>query len=302
MNIKSIILETNSWEAFQTKLTDLNNKQKGDAFEILTKLFFKINPVYNFYDDVWMLSEVPQKELEYLELPAHDLGIDLIAKSGNEYHAIQCKYHSNKNQSVTFKEVSTFISLLESNDKISQGYICSSAFVTSRNFNKLKTKPINLLMSDTWQMLDEDFFNRAKNYLEDKRQKLTPFIPREHQQKALNETKEHFIANDEARGKLIFPCGSGKSLTGFWITQELQSKSTIVAVPSLSLVKQTLEVYLREIVAKGESVKWLCICSDEGIGKNDDVVYYTENLGVPCQTDTDYIEKWLEENHKKLGK
>ena len=299
MNIKALISDITSWIDFQKKLTGLPKKQKGDAFELLTKIFFKINPVYNFYDEVWMLSEVPQKELEYLELPAHDLGIDLIAKSGNQYHAIQCKYHSDKNQSVTFKEVSTFISLLESNDKISQGYICSSAYVTSRNFNKLKTKPINLLMSDTWQMLDEDFFNRAKNYLEDKRQKLTPFKPREHQQKALDEAKEYFIVNDESRGKLIFPCGSGKSLTGFWITQELQSKSTIVAVPSLSLVKQTLEVYLREIVAKGESVKWLCICSDEGIGKNDDVVYYTQNLGVPCQTDPDYIEKWLEENRNE---
>ena len=84
MNNKTIITQSHSWKEFQNKIVRLNNKQKGDAFELLTKLLFKINPVYNFYDDVWMLSEVPQKELEYLELPAHDLGIDLIAKSGNE--------------------------------------------------------------------------------------------------------------------------------------------------------------------------------------------------------------------------
>ena len=81
---------------FKVNAQPLKKKDKGDAFELLTKLYFKINPVYHFYDEVWLLSEVPLKELEYLGLPSHDLGIDLIAKNGNEYHAIQCKYHSEK--------------------------------------------------------------------------------------------------------------------------------------------------------------------------------------------------------------
>lgn len=105
--------DCNSWNDFQSKLLSLNKKEKGDAFELLTKLYFKINPVFSFYEEVWLFDDVPTKELEYLDLPSHDLGIDLIAKQGNEYHAIQCKYHSDKTSSVTFKEVSTFISLLE---------------------------------------------------------------------------------------------------------------------------------------------------------------------------------------------
>jgi predicted helicase len=113
------ISNINSWEEFQKSLANLNNKEKGDAFELLTKLYFQLNPIYkDLYDEVWMLSEVPRKELDYLGLPSQDLGIDLIVKSEDEYHAIQCKYHSDKTSSVTFKEVSTFISLLESNDKL----------------------------------------------------------------------------------------------------------------------------------------------------------------------------------------
>jgi predicted helicase len=296
MNIKSIISQSSSWINFQTLLIDLNNKEKGDAFELLTKFYFKLNPVYNFYDEIWLLSEVPQKDLEYLELPSHDLGIDLIAKTGKEYHAIQCKYHSDKNQSVTFKEVSTFTTLLNKNSKISQGYLCTSAISTSKNFDKVDKGNVIKVMSDTWEQLDDKFFKQAHKLLQGKPIKLTPYQPHEHQKKALKEAIQHFDKEKETRGKLIFPCGSGKSLTGFWITQELKSKSTIIAVPSLSLVKQTLEVYLREIVANGRSVKWLCICSDEGIGRNDDVIYYTENLGVPCQTDPMHIEKWLKDN------
>ena len=285
--------ECNSWNDFQRQLISLQKKEKGDAFEFLTKLFFKINPVYSFYDEVWMLSEVPQKTLEYLGIPSHDLGIDLIAKNGNDYHAIQCKFHTEIDSSVSFKEVATFISMLEGNKKFTQGYICSSANITSRNFEKIETKPITTILADTWQNLDFDFFDKARKYL--KREKYSPiaYQPKEHQVKALQQAVLHFEKEKQARGKLIFPCGAGKSLTGYWLTQELQAKSTIIAVPSLSLVKQTLDVYLREIVAKGKKVKWLCICSDEGIGSDEDIVFKTENLGVPCQTDPIYIKKWL---------
>jgi len=285
-----------SWSDFTSELEKLNNKEKGDAFELLTKLYFKLSPRYAFYDEVWLLSEVPLKVFEEIGLPEQDLGIDLIAKSGDEYHAIQCKYHSDRNQSVTFKEVSTFTSLFSGYEKLTQGYICSSADLTSRNFNKVKTKPINLILSDSWEELGKEFFENARAFLSKKKIKFNPFKPRDHQKKALREAVKYFNEEGNSRGKLIFPCGAGKSLTGFWMTQKLKSKSTLIAVPSLSLVKQTLEVYLREIVANNKNVKWLCICSDEGIGKNDDVVFYTENLGVPCQTNPKYIENWLREN------
>ena len=297
MTTKTLISSSKNWLDFKSAIDLENNKVKGDAFELLTKLYFQINPEHrSLYDEVWMLSEVPSKVLEHLNLPAQDLGIDLIAKTGKEYHAIQCKYHSDKTSSVTFKEVSTFLSLLESNKKLTLGYICSSADVTSKNFQKIKTDKISTLMSDVWQKLDEDFFKQAHAQLKGKEIKLKPFQPRKHQTKALKEAVKYFGKENHSRGKLIFPCGAGKSLTGFWMTQKLKSKSTLIAVPSLSLVKQTLEVYLREIVATNKEVKWLCICSDEGIGKNDDVVIYTENLGVPCQTDPEYIEQWLKDN------
>lgn len=299
MDIKTLLKQSNSWSDFKLKIDALPKKQMGNAFELLTKLYFKINPVYSFYDEVWLLSEVPSTVFEYLGLPSHDLGIDLIAKQGDEYHPIQCKYHSEKNSSITFNEVSTFISLLEGNDKFTQGYICSTANVTSKNLDKIKNKPINLILSDSWVQLDEDFFDKLRNYFEDKKYTPTAYIPKEHQVKALKDSVEYFIDGNNSRGKLIFPCGAGKSLTGFWMTQELKSTSTLIAVPSLSLVKQTLDVYLREIVARGIKVKWLCICSDEGIGKDDEIMENTESLGIPCQTNPDYIENWLETNRNE---
>jgi predicted helicase len=292
----------NSWKVFEQALIPLNKKEKGNAFELLTKYYFQIDPAHRtYYDDIWLFSEVPSKHLEKLGLPSQDLGIDLIARVGDEYHAIQCKYHTDKNESVTFREVATFLSLFESNSKITKGYICSSADLTSKNLDKVRSEHISLVLSDTWNNLSTNFFESIKAELNKKKVQLVPYRPKIHQEKALKEAKEYFLKEKHNRGKLIFPCGAGKSLTGFWMTQELGAKSIIVAVPSLSLVKQTLDVYLREIVAHGQKVKWLCICSDEGIGKGDDIAIRTENIGVPCVTDPDYIENWLKE-HKTESK
>ena len=117
-----ILTNINCWNDFKSYTESLpNTKSMGDAFEQLTKLYFQINPLYeSIYDNIWLIDEVPEKDLQYLELPRQDLGIDLIAKSGKEYHAIQCKYHSNKNASVTNKEVATFTSLLANKKKLSR--------------------------------------------------------------------------------------------------------------------------------------------------------------------------------------
>ena len=92
---------------------------------------------------------------------------------------------------------------------------------------------------------------------------------------------------------MIFPCGAGKSLTGYWIKRALKSRKTLVAVPSLSLVKQTLSVYLRECTATQKNVQWICVCSDDGIGRGDDIVMYHNEIGVPCETNVDVISNWL---------
>lgn len=87
----------NSWQDFKSYAESLpNTKQMGDAFEHLTYLYFKLDPKYSFYDEFYKMSEVPSSDLEKLKIPRQDLEIDLIAKVGEEYHPIRCKYHTDK--------------------------------------------------------------------------------------------------------------------------------------------------------------------------------------------------------------
>ena len=141
MDMDSLFFKINSWDDFNEALEPLNTKQKGDAFELLTKAYFEIDHKYNNYDNIWLLSEVPKKDLEIIGLESRDLGVDLIAKKGSEYHAIQCKYHTDKDRSVSFREVSTFLSNLGGYDKLTEGYLCSSAVSTTKNYDDVKKKP-----------------------------------------------------------------------------------------------------------------------------------------------------------------
>jgi predicted helicase len=82
MKISNIFNKINNWNDFNDALIPLNNKEKGDAFELLCELYFTIDHKYDNYDNIWLLSEVPKKELEIIGLESRDLGIDLIAKKG----------------------------------------------------------------------------------------------------------------------------------------------------------------------------------------------------------------------------
>ena len=120
---------------------------------------------------------------------------------------------------------------------------------------------------------------------------LEPYQPRDHQKITIVAAKNHFVTKLSARGKLIMPCASGKSLTAFWIAEDLNATWILVAVPSLALIKQTLSVWMREFVARDVQPDWLCVCSDASAGEvdHDDLVTYAHDLGVPCLTDADGI-------------
>lgn len=120
--------------------------------------------------------------------------------------------------------------------------------------------------------------------------------PRPHQQEAIAASKQYFLNDKNNRGKLIMPCGTGKSLTAYWITQTLASKATIIAVPSLALIKQSLEDWTKEILLSKTIVlpDWCCICSDESTGQlTDDFVADTYSLGIPTTTNEDEITSFL---------
>lgn len=300
MHFKNLISKINSWKEFKQLLETKTKQEKGAAFEELTKYYLQYNPVYNTkLKTIWLQSEIPSSVIKKLKLPSNDQGIDLIAETfEGTFWAIQCKYLQNEEQRLSHRTISTFVSLSTGiAENISHCLVCTTVDDFAKIYKGKST--IGFVNSDEWRKIDYHFFDWLRIKLSGKEKKIEPHTPKPHQLKAIKEAKHYFVKKQNKRGKLIFPCGAGKSLTGYWITRELKSKSILVAVPSLSLVKQTLEVYLRESVANNDKVAWLCVCSDEGIGSNDDIAVHTNEIGVPCVTDTKYIAQWLKDNTNK---
>lgn len=300
MHLKNIISSVNTWADFKEVLNSKTKLEKGNAFEELTKYYLSYNPIYKSkLKTVWLQKEVPASILKKLNLPLNDQGIDLIAETNEgEFWAIQCKYLQDEDQRLSHRKISTFISLSTGvAENITYCLVCTTVDEYAEIY-KGKSN-IGFCNSEEWNKLDKPFFEWLRNKLKGKDKLIVPYSPKPHQQRALEEAKKYFVEDKSNKGKLVFPCGAGKSLTGYWITKELNSKSIIVAVPSLSLVKQTLEVYLRETVANKESIEWLCVCSDEGIGKNDDIAIHTQDIGIPCVTDKKVIVDWLLKNQNK---
>jgi superfamily II DNA or RNA helicase len=293
-----------SFAGLEQKIAALpDEKTRGDAFEQFVKAFLLLEPEYaSKLKNVWLYNEVPAAIVKKLKLPSTDQGIDIVAETyDGEFWAVQCKYRQLTDQSLTWREISTFTGLAFGVCRgFAFGLICST---TERITNVLKNQErIGFCALDAWQELDADFWIRLQAHFTHKQKSLLPSKPRPHQRAAINDGRQHFIINKAKRGKLIMPCGSGKSLTAYWIAEKLNARRIVIAVPSLALIRQTLKVWLRETTANRQAVEWICVCSDESAGRveRDDTAVLRQDLGVPCLTAPDEIAAWLKRKHHGL--
>jgi superfamily II DNA or RNA helicase len=292
-----------TWQDIQAKWRTLPEKQKGDLFEELAKAYLQLEPEYaSKLKHIWLQREVPQSVARKLKLPATDQGIDIVAETNDgEFWAIQCKYRQDTDHSLTWREISTFTGLAFGVCRgFSFGIICST---TERITHVLKDQQhIGFCALDVWQSLNASFLTRLRAHLARKPGTLKPLRPRPHQKAAVKDAVGHFVTDKATRGKLIMPCGSGKSLTAYWIAGKLDSRRIVIAVPSLALIRQTLKVWLRETMANRQAVEWICVCSDDSAGRigRDDMAVLRQDLGVPCLTDPKEIAAWLKRKHSGL--
>jgi predicted helicase len=286
-----------TWSEFWERTKRLSSAgDKGVVFERLTQLYLQTAPEYQSeLEQIWTLREVPPDVRTLLALPTLDEGIDFIARTRHgKYWAIQSKFRSQHDKPLTRRELGTFSSLaFNTCNNIDLAVVAHTASkpVSKRHLMR-NTTEIGL---DRWQSLDQEAWSLIVGKLKGRSPTPKARTPRPHQSAAVAAAKTHFVRDGATRGRLIMPCGTGKSLTAYWIAEELKAKTILVAVPSLALVRQSLTDWTREFLAHGIKPDWLCVCSDETVGnlERDDFVGEVYDLGLPTHTDTNEIAALL---------
>ena len=108
-----LIGEAGNWPSWDRLVASKDAAQQGAAFERLTQLLLQTQPEYQSkLKHVWLLSEVPEKVRAKLRLPQLDEGIDLVAETHEgAFWAIQSKFRSDREGTLTRKKLDTFKSL-----------------------------------------------------------------------------------------------------------------------------------------------------------------------------------------------
>jgi predicted helicase len=237
-----ILSTTTDWSTFFSHANTLAKHEKGELFEKLTELVLLSKPAYKTrYKNVWLLRNgVDSKLRAKLNLPNVDEGIDLIAESYNgSYCSIQCKF-KGANESPTRKDIATFLDLSRNHCKNITEQILVHTGTNGIKKTALLPDSFTQIGLDFWSQLTEEDWLAIQLLVKGEKVTSAKRNPRPHQQEAIAASKQYFLNDKNTRGKLIMPCGTGKSLTAYWITQTLGSKATIIAVPSLATYKTIL--------------------------------------------------------------
>jgi superfamily II DNA or RNA helicase len=259
-----------------------NEQVRGRQFESVCKWFLENDPEYKrVIKCVWLWKIWPGRW-------GRDKGIDLVAETYNkELWAIQSKAYA-ASHSVTKHDIDKFLS--ESSRKVfSYRLLIATAADLSHNAKEVlegQEKSVGtLFLSD----LKKRKLNWPSSPQKLSAKQKPPKRLRPDQRRAVADVLRGFRSYD--RGQLIRACGTGKTLIGLRLAEAMNSQRTLVLVPSLSLVSQILSEWTKDGV---HPFTFLPVCSDETVGREDYLVSYARELGVPATTKVSEIAEFLQ--------
>ncbi len=263
--------------------------EKGKQFERFVKWFLINDPTWKSQvEQVWHWDEYPNRW-------GKDLGIDLVFQHKNgDLWAVQAKCYA-ESTSITKAHVDSFIS--ESDSKTFAGrLLIATTDSLADNAKKVcdRQNVTRFLLAD-FESSAFEFPDRYQDLL--RAEPPNPPEPRKHQLEAIRAVQEGF--KDTDRGQLIMACGTGKTFTTLWIKEALHADSTLILLPSLGLLSQTLHEWTK---AASKPFEVLCVCSDESVGKKSDDESYESvaQLPFPVTSDPQRIQAFLELQKPKV--
>jgi predicted helicase len=229
---------------------------------------------------VWLWDDWPDR-------PSQDLGIDLVAeRRDGGLWAIQAKAYAPEH-SVTKRDLDSFLAASASRRFSYRLLVATTDRIAANARKTLEHQAIPVGM-----LLRSDLAASNLTWPASARRLVAPKPPkkklRADQREAVRDVVAGFRRSD--RGQMIRACGTGKTLAALGVCEQLDATRTLVLVPSLWMLSQTL----REWTANAtQAFEYLAVCSDETVADRDAPVASTHDLGVPVTTDPNVIASFL---------
>ena len=244
---------------FEKLLNELKEDKSGKSFEVFCKWFLENDPYWKTQvEKVWLWDDWPERW-------DIDKGIDLVFKHKNGQNwAVQSKCYS-EDYYIKKEDIDSFLSE-SSRKQIHQRLLIGTTDRIGKNATETmngQEKPVRSFLLNDLKASGLDYPSSLKG-IGSKGNKKKINKDRPYQQQAIKQVLEGFKSHD--RGKLIMACGTGKTLVTLWIKEKLKPQTTLVLLPSLNLLSQTLFEWTTH---SKEAFEVLCICSDTTVGKQD---------------------------------
>ncbi len=271
-------------------LTTIINQldREGKDFEKLSKWYLENEPKFKkIFKKVWHFKDFPKRW-------GADKGTDLIAETNDgEFWGIQAKNYDKKYY-IKKSDVDSFLT------DTSRKLISRRLIIGTTNLlgsNALKTihdqeKPVNLELLDSLERAEVNWPKNLSNLYPSKIKKHTPW---KWQHKAINQIIRDL--KKENKGKIIMACGSGKTEMGIWIKERLKSKKTLIVVPTIYLMTQTVD---RWCAHSSDNFEFLAVCSDKTVVNKDSLIKSISETVLPSTTDHQKIARFLKDKKNSI--
>ena len=263
-------LASGLWPAVESQMLSLSEKEKGDMFEVVTSALIRLrDPRLEV-----LSTSLDKGELSSRGLVSVDDGIDLvIIRGGKAESAVQCKFRSDVNGTLSWTDLSTFFGATAAPTSRFKSMIVASN--NNGLGKKVKNKGFDvqtISRKDFMALSLEDLRVISAIILADIEKTPPPSSVktkhslRDYQLKARDLVLAHFIKEETAN--IILPCGTGKTLVAIHTAEAYQKTfgrhgTTLICVPSIYLVRQTI-FSVRANASMNTEIFVVCSASDVG--------------------------------------
>ena len=219
-----------------------------------------------------------------------EIGIDLVGtRADRELVAIQCKAR-RKGQKIRAKDIESFLSASDPK-KWSERWVVSPNDPARNAYRKTVTDQDperRVRWINIRQALESELARRdASPIADDPRTAMQAEAVETTVSKleGLRGTRHPGWAEDESRGRVIMPCGTGKTRVGYEISRKLAATGlTAVLAPSIGLVRQLRQSWLDLATAANDPLETLSVCSDSTVANPSELRKREESLAGSDET------------------